>query len=92
MREMYGGTHIPLDMLNNFYGKNVVKQCLSQSMSVVMFLFYQGPSMVHLIDLFSPPETMLLSNTIEYFCQKQIAFDSEYVYWDVWVSTVAVLK
>ncbi|XP_055348453.1 5'-nucleotidase domain-containing protein 3-like [Paramacrobiotus metropolitanus] len=72
VREIYGGTHIPLDMLNNFYGKNV------------------GPTMVHLIDLFSPPETMLLANTVEYFTQNQIPFDSEFVYWDVFMAIQSV--
>ena len=44
--------------------------------------------MVHLIDMFSPPQTLLLANTIEYFTQHQIPFDSEYVYWDINVLNV----
>jgi hypothetical protein len=48
--------------------------------------FLQGSRMVHLIDMFSPPQTLLLANTIEYFHQKQIPFDPEYVYWDIHVS------
>ncbi|OQV12211.1 5'-nucleotidase domain-containing protein 3 [Hypsibius exemplaris] len=65
VREIYGGTHIPLEMLNDFWGRSV------------------GSRMVHLIDMFSPPQTLLLANTVEYFIRHQIPFDSEYIYWDI---------
>ncbi|CAH1781018.1 unnamed protein product, partial [Owenia fusiformis] len=60
--ELYGGTHVSVEYVSPFFGKNAMHQ---------------------LMDLFALPEVTLLSNITQYFNEKNIAYDPEYVFYDV---------
>ncbi|XP_002738625.1 5'-nucleotidase domain-containing protein 3-like [Saccoglossus kowalevskii] len=63
VKELYHGTHIPLSLMNSFYGS--------------------GGHMRQMMDLFSIPEMTLLANVIQYFIEKNIPYDPEYLFFDI---------
>lgn len=63
-----------------------VKQLYNGSHVGIMNMnsFYgTGPNMHQMMDLFSVPEMTLFSNVIQYFIDNDLAYDPEYVFYDV---------